>query len=244
MDRYVYPAAPACCLLAARAWLSVSVVRPDLAKARDNLGARWSIGLLGIVLVGVGIFGGLSLFNLGLQLPAVAVLIPVSLAAAGVVLAGTIVRRRAVSPLVFATVLMTLLAVYVSVITVGLPVLDLARPTAAVAEDLRSQLTEGDQVGLYRLERWRYSLRYYLERPVARLQQPEDVEAFFRKSPGYVLMLDEDYARLLDHGMNLRCVSERPAVVGTTGRGLRKQKWGALVVATLDDTPRLTDTAR
>ncbi len=52
VDRYLYPAAPACCLLAARAWLSVSVQRPDLASARDNVGARWSIALLGILLVG------------------------------------------------------------------------------------------------------------------------------------------------------------------------------------------------
>ena len=51
-------------------------------------------------------------------------------------------------------------------------------------------------------------------------------------------MLDEDFARLRQDGVNLRSVSERPAVTGTTGRGLRKQKWGALVVATSDDTPR------
>jgi hypothetical protein len=79
---------------------------------------------------------------------------------------------------------------------------------------------------------------------VSRLQHPNDVHEFFRESSGYVLMLDEDFARLRDHGVNLRCVSERPAVVGTSGRGLRRQKWGALVVATLDDTPRLTDTVR
>ena len=42
-------------------------------------------------------------------------------------------------------------------------------------------------------------------------------------------------------GINLRAVSERPAVTGTTGRGLRRQKWGALVVATSDDTPRTAE---
>ena len=205
---------------------------------------RWSIALLGLLLVAASIVGAFSLFDLGLQLPRIALLMPISLTAAGVVLIVTISRRRAVSPVVFATVVSTLLVLYGSIVAVGMPLMDQVRPTAAVAEDLRSQLTEDDQVGLYRLERWRYSLRYYLERPVARLEQPEDVHDFFRKSPGYVLMLDEDFARLRDHGMNLRCVSERPAVVGTTGRGLRKQRWGALVVATLDDTPRLTDTVR
>jgi 4-amino-4-deoxy-L-arabinose transferase-like glycosyltransferase len=244
VDRYVYPAAPACCLMGARAWLSVSASRPDLLHARDNSGARWSIAVLGIVLVGISIFGGFSLFNLALPVPRIAVLIPVGLAAAGAVLIVAIVRHRAVSPMVFATVLTTLLVIYGSIVSVGMPILEQIRPTAAVAEELRPQLTEGDQVGLYRLERWRFSLRYYLERPVSRLQHPSDVRDFFRKSPGYVLMLDEDFARLRDQGVNLRCVSERPAVIGTTGRGLRRQKWGALVVATLDDTPRLTDTKR
>jgi len=48
-----------------------------------------------------------------------------------------------------------------------------------------------------------------------------------------VLMQMEDYERLRAEGIDLECVSERPAVVGTTGRGLRKQRWGTLLVATL-----------
>jgi hypothetical protein len=42
----------------------------------------------------------------------------------------------------------------------------------------------------------------------------------------------EDFERFRSEGMALESVSQRPAVVGTTGRGLRKQRWGALVVAT------------
>jgi hypothetical protein len=57
---------------------------------------------------------------------------------------------------------------------------------------------------------------------------------------GYILILDEDLARLRKDGVNLRAVAERPAVTGTTGRGLRRQKWGSLIVATSDDTPRTT----
>ncbi len=238
-DRYVYPAAPACCLLAARAWLSVSVMRPGLVKALYNTGARWSIAVLGIVLVALGIFAGWSLFDLGLELPRAAALMPISLAAGGAAVTIEIFRRRAASRMSFAAVLVTLLVIYGSVVTIGLPVLDRTRPTAAVAEGLRPHLTEGDRVGLYRLDKWRFSLRYYLERPVSHLQHPGEVHDFFSKSPrGYVLVLDEDFARLRDEGVSLRAVSEWPAVTGTTGRGLRRQKWGALVVATLADTPR------
>jgi 4-amino-4-deoxy-L-arabinose transferase-like glycosyltransferase len=238
VDRYVYPAAPACCLLAARAWLSVSVNRPDLARVRDNIAARWSVAILGILLASVGIFAGFSLFDLGLELPRAAVLMPVSLAAGGAALTAAIVRRGAVSPGILSVVVGMLLVIYGSVVTIGFPILERARPTAAIAESVRSRLTAEDRVGLYRLDKWRFSLRYYLERPVTRLQHQEDVQKFFAEpARGYVLMLDEDFARLRGEGVPLICVTERPAVTGTIGRGLRKQKWGALVVATSGDAP-------
>jgi hypothetical protein len=238
VDRYVYPAAPACCLLAARAWVSMSVIRPDLAAARDNVFARWSIVTLGIILVAAGMVSGFTLFDLGLDLPRAALLIPISLAAAGVVMEATILRRRAVSPTTFGAVVVMLLVIYGSVAAFGLPVLERARPTEALAGTLRPKLEAGDHVALYRLEKWRFSLRYYLERPLGKLQEPADVRKFLTDNGGYILMLDEDFARLRRDGINLRSVAERPAVTGTTGKGLRKQKWGALVVATSDDTPR------
>ena len=244
VDRYLYPAAPACCLLAARAWMSVSVLRPNVAAVRDTVYTRWSVIALGIILVAVGGLSAFSIFDLGLDLPPAAVVIPVSLAAGGLVLESTILRRKSVSPAVFAAVVAMLLVIYASALTIGIPVLERARPTEAVADSLRPKLAAGDEVALYRLEKWRFSLRYYLERPLGRLQGPEDVEQFISSKGNYILMLDEDFNRLRDSGINLRAVSTRPAVTGTTGKGLRRQKWGALVVATSDDTPRTTETVR
>ena len=241
VDRYVYPAAPACCLLAARAWMSMSIFRPDLAAARDNLFARWSVVMLGITLVAAGVVAGFSLFDLGLDLPRAALVIPISLVAGGLILEAAVIRRKSVSPRVFAAVVVMLLVIYGSVLAIGIPLLERARPTAAVAENLRPKLAAGDHIGLYRLEKWRFSLRYYLERPVNRLQEPKDVREFLTTKGGYILLLDEDFARLRNDGVNLRAVSERPAVTGTTGRGLRRQKWGALIVATSDDTPRTSE---
>jgi 4-amino-4-deoxy-L-arabinose transferase-like glycosyltransferase len=238
VDRYVYPAAPSCCLLAARAWMSISTVRPDLAAARDNIFARWSVAALGLIFVLAGTVAGFSLFDLGLELPRTALVIPISVAACGLMLETTILRRRAVTPRLFSAVLVMLLVVYSGVMAIGMPLLERARPTAAIAENLRPKLSADDQIGLYRLEKWRFSLRYYLERPLSRLQSPSDVKEFLNNKGGYILILDEDLARLRSDGVNLRAVSERPAVTGTTGRGLRKQKWGALIVATSDDTPR------
>ena len=244
VDRYVYPAAPACCLLAARAWLSVSVMRPDFAVARDNIFARWSVAALGVVLVFIGAVAGYSVFDLGLDLPPATLIIPVSFATGGAVLTVTVLRKSAVSPTLFGSLVVTLLVIYASIAVIGLPVLESTRPTAAVAEGLRPKLAANEQVGLYRLEKWRFSLRYYLERPVSRLQSSGDVKEFLNSKGGYVLMFDEDFQQLRKDGVNLRAVAERPAVTGTTGKGLRRQKWGALVVATSDDTPRMQEKPR
>jgi 4-amino-4-deoxy-L-arabinose transferase-like glycosyltransferase len=239
VDRYVYPAAPACCLLAARTWMSVSVLRPSVLSVRDNVFARWSVAAIGIVLLAVGVVGGLTIFDLGLELPRSAGLMPAALGTCGLVLCTAIVRRRVVSPAVFGSVVATLLVIYSCVLLIGVPVLERTRPTAAVAETLKPKLAADDHIGLYRLEKWRFSLRYYLERPISRLQHPADVKQFLDTRDGYLLMLDEDYQRLRSEGIPLRAVAQRPAVTGTTGKGLRRQKWGALVVATSDDTPRM-----
>jgi hypothetical protein len=146
-----------------------------------------------------------------------------------------------VSPVLFATVMGALLTVYGSVVLVGAPLLERARPTASLAEGLRAKLADNDEVALYGLDKWRFSLRYYLARPVSRLENSEDVEKFLSGNRGYVLMLDEDFAKLRNNGVRLRSVDKRRAITGTSGRGLRRQKWGALVVATSDDTPRTTE---
>jgi hypothetical protein len=244
VDRYVYPAAPACCLLAARAWMSVSVMRPDLTLARDNTFASWSVMALGVVLVAAGVVSAYSLFDLGLDLPLTTLVIPLSLAAGGAFLAVTMLRKWAVSATLFGSLIVSLLVIYTCLAVIGLPVLERTRPTAVVAEGLRPKLAANEQVGLYRLEKWRFSLRYYLERPVSRLQNEGEVKEFLNTRGGYVLMSDEDFNRLRKDGINLRAVAERPAVTGTTGTGFRRQKWGALVVATSDDTPRTVEKPR
>ncbi len=236
VDRYLYPAAPACCLLAARAWLSFSATRADLATARDNLGAQWAVTALGVVLLVVGVAGGLTVFDLGLELPPAAAVVPIGLAGGGLLMGFAAFRHHGVSPRLFTAMLAVLLVVYSGVVAVGMPVLEKTRPTAELSGDLRARLGEGDRVGLYRVDKWRFSLRYYIGRPLTRLESADHVRAFFNQ-PGhaYVLMLMEDFERLRGEGLALECVSERPAVVGTTGRGLRRQRWGTLLVATLPD---------
>jgi hypothetical protein len=192
--------------------------------------------LLGICLIGLGIAAALSLFELGLDLPRAAMVIPISLAIGGTALFAAVVERRSVSPTLFAALLAMMLVIYASAVTIGFPVLERVRPTARVARGLVAQLRDGDRVALYRVERWRFSLRYYLMRPVTHLANPEDVRDFVSQpGRGYIVMVRDDYMKLRGDGIHLRMISARPAVTGTTGQGLRRQRWGALVVATAEE---------
>jgi len=126
-----------------------------------------------------------------------------------------------------------LLVSYAMVVVVGFPAMERMRPTARVAAQLRFAVTGDAAVGLYRLERWRGSLRYYLNRPIQRLETAEEARAFFSQPRTvYAIMLRRDYLALRDQKVPVHPMIAHRAVVGTTGRGLRRQRWGYLMVVT------------
>ena len=185
LDHYIFPAAPACCLIAAHAW------RESACDTDGRLwGTRYSVlGIAGLLIIG-GSFGGVYLSKIDLALPATALVLPLALFAGGVGLMFQAERRHW-----------------------GVPV---AAPVA-----------------LYRLERWRGSLRYYLNRPVQRLEAIDEARAFLQQPEQvYVVMLRRDYVELRNQHIPVYLTTAHRAVVGTTGRGLRKQRWSFLVVVT------------
>jgi hypothetical protein len=154
-------------------------------------------------------------------------MIPISLIVGGVALVATIVHRRAVSPMLFGGLIVMLIVVYGSAVVIGFPILERVSPTARVARQLSRQLQEGDRVALYRVEKWRSSLRYYLMRPVTYTDDPVELQAFLKRPDhDYCVMIREDYERLRQNGLRLRIVGAHPAVTGTGGHGFRVQKWG------------------
>jgi 4-amino-4-deoxy-L-arabinose transferase-like glycosyltransferase len=80
LDHYIYPAAPACCLLAAKAWHEAATERASRLRA-----TRLSVLLLGALFVAGGTFLGTSIFELDLELPAAAILLPIALAVGGTI---------------------------------------------------------------------------------------------------------------------------------------------------------------
>jgi hypothetical protein len=165
-------------------------------------------------------------------LPAGALLLPLALFAGGVALMFQAERRRWGVPAGAGVLVTMLLVCYSTVVVVGFPVLEQVRPTARVARILARSTPPTAPVALYRLERWRGSLRYYVNRPVQRLETIDEARVFLQQpNQVYVVMLRRDYLELRKH-IPVHLMTAHRAVVGTTGRGLRKQRWGFLVVAT------------
>jgi hypothetical protein len=103
--------------------------------------------------------------------------------------------------------------------------------------------TEHDSVAAYGMNRWNPSWRFYLRRHVHRLESKVELEAFLNE-PGrrFCLLLRDDYDALVEQGLPLFVVSERPGLFVTSGRALRRDRreaWRSFVVASNRGTPTL-----
>ncbi len=227
LDAYIFPAAPAACMLAAHAWTRAAAARSD-----DTAWTRIAVRLLAVVMIVAAPVLGIALFQIDLGVPWSALFMPLALMAGGSVILWQI-RRHGTVPASAAIPVMTLLAVYVVVQQVGLPILERSRPTAPIGHWVARHTPAGVPVGVYGLEDWRASIRYYSERDMVPLPDGIDVYRFVSDHPGaYVLMLARDYTRLVDVGMPLHVVGGKPAIVGRSGKYVRHQVWGRIVVVT------------
>jgi 4-amino-4-deoxy-L-arabinose transferase-like glycosyltransferase len=228
LDHYIFPAAPACCLIAAHAWREAA-----LDTDGRLWGTRYSVFVMGGMLIIGGSFAGVYLSKIDLALPATALLLPLALFAGGVGLLFQAERRRWAVPPGAGAVVIALLVCYATVVVVGFPALEQVRPMARVARILARSTPAAAPVALYRLERWRGSLRYYLNRPVQRLETVEEARVFLQQpNQVYIAMLRRDYLELRNQNVPVYLMMAHRAVIGTTGHGLRRQRWGFLVVAT------------
>jgi 4-amino-4-deoxy-L-arabinose transferase-like glycosyltransferase len=228
LDNYIFPAAPACCLIAARAWIEAARDREGRLAA-----TRYSVLVLAGLLIAGGSFAGVYLSEIDLALPPTALLLPVAILAGGVGLLFQSERLRWHVPAGTGVLVAALLVSYATVEVVGYPALERVRPTRRVARVLARSTSPSSLVALYKLERWRGSLRYYLNRPLQRVETVDEVQAFLAEPQQvFVVMFRRDYLELRRQNIPVYLMTAHRAVVGTTGRGLRKQRWGFLVVVT------------
>jgi 4-amino-4-deoxy-L-arabinose transferase-like glycosyltransferase len=239
LDHYVFPAAPALCLLIARAWEDVRAA-PDSSA---NRGQRLGFQLVGPLLLALGIAAGYLLRQL--ELPAAAMIAP-----AVVVLGGVVVTLRWTvrPPRSLWIPLTALAAIYAGVLLFVIPALETRKVMPDIARWVAAHTDASTPVVGYRLNRWNTAFRFYVNRHVTMLDDPDDMVRFideFRASgnsgPFRGVMLGDGYEELTMRGVPLKVVYQREGMWATSGRVLwRKAPPAAqfLVVTLPDETGR------
>jgi len=180
-----------------------------------------------------GVAVWIFLFRLNLPIPSYAIVLPMSLIAGGVGLTVQTARAGWRPPAFGLALIVPLVFAYGTVVWAGLPVIDQTRPTPQIAHWMTATAPDSTApVGLYKLERWKSSLRFYSGHVVAPLESPAELTAFLDAHPGaWVVLTEREAERLGENGTKLTTLYERSAVLGTEGRGLRRQRWGNVLVA-------------
>jgi 4-amino-4-deoxy-L-arabinose transferase-like glycosyltransferase len=203
LDHYVFPAAPALCLLAARAW---NDRRPATTIGRYLIGPLFAAA-------------GAYLLMVRLPLPLSATLIPVALIAGGVALTLQLVRREMPQLPLVAVGMMGVL--YVGVIADVLPALESRKAIPDIAAFVARRADTSDRVASYQLNRWTPAYRFYVGRHTTFLEDPGEALAFFdQPQPFYVAMRRDAFEDLVARGAPLRVLYEREGMAVTSGRAL------------------------
>jgi 4-amino-4-deoxy-L-arabinose transferase-like glycosyltransferase len=207
LDHYVFPVAPALCLLCARAW-------SDPRRA-TRVGRR----LIGPLLFAAGIATA-YLIMVRLALPSGAAVVPVALIVCGAALTIQIGVRAAPSRIPW-LVIAPMIVTYAGVILYVLPALEQRKVIPDVAAFVAARAEPGDRIASYRLNRWNPAYRFYVGRHTTFLEDPAAANAFFqRPEPFYVVMRRDGYDDLVSQGAPLRVLYEREGMAVTSGRAL------------------------
>jgi 4-amino-4-deoxy-L-arabinose transferase-like glycosyltransferase len=235
LDHYVFPAAPALCLVCARAWADVRT----RAAGLSNVGARLGAQTIGPILVIAGTGGGYFMIA-RLDLPNAAIIAPVVMLVAGIVVTARVSfgdSRLPASPWITLT---TMVATYAAVITWVLPALEQRKVIPDVGRWVAARSSDGARVGTYRLNRWSNAFRFYVDRHVSHMDSPDEARAFFEAGgPGYAVMPGQFFDELAAQGVPLQLEYEREGMWVTSGRALwrRRETPTRFVVVSRKATP-------
>lgn len=228
LDHYIFPIAPAVALLVADAWQTAAT-----DPTRRYRFTAWSLVVTGLALLAIGVVGTVAVYTVDLAFPPMAAAMPVFIGLGGIAWLVVMWRRRFQVPRSMAVLAAALLVIYVGGVLVALPVFHSTRPGANLAKWLRPHLQQTDNVVVYKQGRWKASFRYYLEHPVLQTDFSTDLLAKW-KSPNrtYAVLNDRDVELLRQSGLPMYQVHDAPAIVGTTGKIIRSQVWGKVLIVT------------
>ena len=219
LDHYVFPAAPALCLLIARGWTEM--------RAREHhrlaIGVRVGWHTVGPCLAIAGIaIGVLTLYRLAV--PDAALVMPASLTAVGLVLSLMPIRvaRAARAPWLAAAALGVL---YAGALVWIVPVLESQKVVPDIARWVARRAGGRERVATYILNRWEPSFRFYFGGHVEMLEGPDTAAAFFdAPEPFYCVMRRSSYHELVAQGAPLRIVHAHHGVWATSGMALWRDR--------------------
>jgi 4-amino-4-deoxy-L-arabinose transferase-like glycosyltransferase len=218
LDHYVFPAAPALCLLSARAWADLRT-----ADAREHVGARIGSLAVGPVLALAGLIIAFLMID-RLDLPRLTLVMPVGIVALGCVVTFVSIRRPRPPAAPWLSV-SAMGVLYAGVLLGVVPAFDDKKVVPDVARWVASHAGDDDRVAAYLLNRWSTSFRFYVGRHTTFLQGPDTAPNFFAApEPFYAVMLEPAYLEFVARGIPLRVVYAREGMWVTSGRALWRQK--------------------
>jgi 4-amino-4-deoxy-L-arabinose transferase-like glycosyltransferase len=220
LDHYVFPAAPALCLLCARAWADVRARE----KTPRTQGARIGAQTIGPILLLAGSGGGYFMIA-RLDLPNAAMLAPLVMLAAGLVVTAQISFGQARLPRLPWIALTAMIATYAAAITWVLPALEQRKVVPDVARWVASHASPDARVGTYRLNRWSNAFRFYVDRHTTHMDAVEEARAFFAApGPAYAVTTQAFVDELATQGVPLQIEYERDGMWVTSGRALWRRR--------------------
>jgi len=235
LDHYIYPVLPALAIIAANTWSRLR----HAESLRRHAGAAVAMAAIAVTFIGGGVYAYLKLDTLPVELSKAMLVVPAAFVLCGVLLgvAMIIKRGRPMAQPVYAVV--ALLATYAVLLTAGLEALESGKPMKDLGRWVAENAPGDATITAYRLERWKTSWRFYVNRGTQTAEAPEEVVTTMKQPGTHYAVMTEDELKLLKQlfGMPpVKVVRERRGLTNTSGRGLRKRRdeWPNYVVVTND----------
>jgi 4-amino-4-deoxy-L-arabinose transferase-like glycosyltransferase len=237
LDHYVFPAAPALCLVMARAWGDLRA-RPFSA---GNRGARVGLHLVGPLLVVLGTAAAYLLIA-RLALPRAVLVVPAVVIGSGVAIIVRLSIRRDRPPVVPWLALAAVTTIYAGVVLSVMPALEKQKVIPDIARWVGGHAGPDARIASYQLNRWNTAFRFYVNRHVDMLNDVDEMMALSSgPTPFYCVMLGEGYNDLVSRGVPLKAVYARDGMWATSGRALWREAIPPthfVVVTSPDETER------
>ncbi|PYR48735.1 MAG: hypothetical protein DMF89_14745 [Acidobacteria bacterium] len=222
LDHYIFPAAPAACLLCARAWADLRAPESDRFTPGTRVGRR----LIGPTLALAGLAIG-ALMVARLALPAAALVGPSVLVIAGAVLTGRSLGsdRAGRHPRALWMSLSAIAVTYAGLLVWVLPAFEQQKVVPDLARWVADRASPTHRVATYRLNRCNPTFRFYVERHTIDIDTLHEAARFFDEpGPFYCAMVEQSYRELVARGAPIEIAYGRDGMGATSGRALWRQR--------------------